>query len=156
MTSCTVAPAYPLDPPVSDLIREWLALSAATTPDPKSRHAFPVERLADPRVSFFVATSGDGRLLGCGALYRHDETLGEVKSMYVRPEARRLGVARALLARVEAAAREAGIARLSLETGAVYAPAIALYEAAGFQPCEPFAAYRPDPLSVFLTKRLAP
>lgn len=154
MSSFTITSADPLDPPVSDLIREWLALSAATTPDPRSRHAFPVERLADPRVSFFVARTQRAELLGCGALYRHAGGLGEVKSMYVRPQARRLGVARALLQQVEAAAREAGLARLSLETGAAFAPAIALYRAAGFIPCEPFAAYRPDPLSVFLTKAL--
>lgn len=154
--SFTISSADPCDPPVTALIEEWLALSAALTPAEESRHALSPDRLADPRVTFFVARAkGDeAALLGCGALYRHDAYLGEVKSMYVRPAGRRGGVARALLDRVVEAARIEGLRRLSLETGADFAPAIALYESAGFRRTGPFAAYRLDPLSVFLTRDL--
>ena len=46
--------------------------------------------------------------------------------------------------------------RESLETGSAgfFAPARRLYEKFGFEYCEPFAGYRPDPLSVFLTRTL--
>jgi putative acetyltransferase len=49
-----------------------------------------------------------------------------------------------------------GFTRLSLETGSAefFAPARRLYEKFGFEYCEPFADYRPDPLSVFLTRTL--
>ena len=45
---------------------------------------------------------------------------------------------------------------LDLETGSAefFAPARRLYEKFGFEYCEPFAGYRPDPLSVFLTRTL--
>ena len=53
-------------------------------------------------------------------------------------------------------ARRMGFARLSLETGSAefFAPARRLYEKFGFEYCEPFADYRPDPNSVFLTRTL--
>ena len=38
--------------------------------------------------------------------------------------------------------------------GEIIAPARRLYEKFGFEYCEPFADYRPDPLSVFLTRTL--
>jgi putative acetyltransferase len=49
-----------------------------------------------------------------------------------------------------------GFARLSLETGSTefFRPARSLYEKFGFDYCEPFACYRPDPNSVFMTRAL--
>jgi putative acetyltransferase len=49
-----------------------------------------------------------------------------------------------------------GYARLSLETGAeeFFLPARKLYEKFGFDYCQPFAEYQPDPFSVFMTRKL--
>jgi putative acetyltransferase len=46
--------------------------------------------------------------------------------------------------------------RLSLETGSAdfFLPARRLYAKFGFEVCEPFADYRPDPHSVFMTRTL--
>lgn len=46
--------------------------------------------------------------------------------------------------------------RLSLETGSMeaFAPARALYSSFGFELCDPFADYVPDPNSVFMTRAL--
>jgi len=54
------------------------------------------------------------------------------------------------------AARDDGISRLFLETGTgeEFAPARRLYAAAGFVECAPFGDYRPDPLSIFMTRLL--
>jgi putative acetyltransferase len=45
---------------------------------------------------------------------------------------------------------------VSLETGSMefFRPARALYASFGFAPCPPFADYREDPNSVFMTKEL--
>ncbi len=53
-------------------------------------------------------------------------------------------------------ARARGYRRLSLETGAAqaFAPAQKLYESFGFAYCGPFAGYKPDPNSVFMTLEL--
>ena len=64
------------------------------------------------------------------------------------------GVASRLLAHILAEAKRKGFSRLSLETGATdpFRPARRLYATFGFEYCGPFADYRPDPLSVFMTK----
>ena len=55
-----------------------------------------------------------------------------------------------------AAARAAGFARLSLETGVqpTFIAARALYERAGFEICGPFEGYDEDPNSLFMTRSL--
>jgi putative acetyltransferase len=62
-----------------------------------------------------------------------------------------------MVAHIVAEALSRGYRRLSLETGANYAfaPARALYAKSGFVSTEPFANYRPDPHSVFMTLDLA-
>lgn len=65
----------------------------------------------------------------------------EVKRMYVRPQARGRGAARALLAELERTARVAGRHRVLLETGRRQPEAIALYESSGYDPVPPFGFY---------------
>ena len=56
-----------------------------------------------------VARADDGEALGCGALRALGDDAAEVKRMYVAPSARGRGVATALLAELEDAARERGL-----------------------------------------------
>jgi putative acetyltransferase len=96
---------------------------------------------------------------GCGGVALFAD-FAEVKRMYVRNTARGRGVAQALLARIETAAREAGLTLLQLETGERQIAALRLYARAGFRPCAAFGAYAamaPNSVaaSVFLEKRLA-
>jgi putative acetyltransferase len=69
---------------------------------------------------------------------------------------RRKGVAKAMLDHIIREARKRSYSRLSLETGscAAFEPARRLYESFGFAYCSPFADYRDDPNSVFMTKSL--
>lgn len=62
----------------------------------------------------------------------------EIKRMYVVPQARRAGVARALLSALEDAARGLGYRVARLDTGARQPHAIALYEASGYRRCHNF------------------
>ena len=73
--------------------------------------------------------------------------------MHTAAAARGRGVAGAMLSHLVATARSRGMSRLSLETGSsdYFAPARALYRRHGFVECPPFADYRPDPYSVFMT-----
>jgi GNAT superfamily N-acetyltransferase len=88
---------------------------------------------------FLVLREDDGRALGCGGIARFDETRGEVKRMYVVPEARGRGIGRRLLGELEAQARALGYTALVLETGDRQEAALALYRHAGFvrRPCWP-------------------
>ena len=82
---------------------------------------------------------------------------GEVKSMHTAQAVRGKGVARRLLEHLIAEARQRAYGRLSLETGSMegFLPARALYGSFGFQFCAPFADYKLDPNSVFMTLELA-
>ena len=87
---------------------------------------------AAPRGTFLVARFGDNTV-GCGALRPWGGETAEIKRMYVDPRARRLGVARRLLALLEATARQLGYERVRLETGPRQFEAVRLYESAGYQ-----------------------
>lgn len=117
------------------------ALSAAYPPE--NRHGLPLEAIFQPHVRFFVATL-DGNSAGCGGVALFDG-FAEVKRMYIRPAARGQGVARAILASIEAETREANLPVLRLETGDKQTDALRLYRRYGFIDClsatTPF--YRP-------------
>jgi putative acetyltransferase len=69
---------------------------------------------------------------------------------------RRQGVAKRLLQHLLEEAKQRGYTRVSLETGSMdfFLPARTLYASFEFAPCPPFADYRADPNSVFMTKAL--
>lgn len=114
----------------------------------------PGNRPTPPRGAYFVAYEG-GRAVGMAAHQPLDADTSELRRLYVHPEARRGGVARALLAAVEAHARGQGFVRLRLETGQRQQPAMRLYEACGWRPIAPFGPYVGDPTSVCYEKRLS-
>ena len=141
-------------PVIHALLNEHLQSMYALSP-PESVHALDLEKLRKPEITFWSAWDGD-MLLGCGALKKLDDTHGEVKSMRTPAAIRRRGAGRAILEHIIAVARLRGYQRLSLETGTVdaFKPAQKLYESVGFTTCGPFADYRVDPNSVFMTLRL--
>lgn len=85
-----------------------------------------------PRGGLWVAYV-DGVGAGCAALREIDEETAEVKRMYVDPEMRGQGIARALAKHVIGSAREIGYRRLRLGTLATMKPAQSLYESLGFR-----------------------
>jgi GNAT superfamily N-acetyltransferase len=62
----------------------------------------------------------------------------EIKRMYVRPALRRRGIGRALVDAAVAEMREAGYARLRLDSARFMTEAHAVYRAAGFSEIEPY------------------
>jgi putative acetyltransferase len=123
---------------VRQLIAELdMALSGPYLPE--QHHALSLEQLFAADVRFFVARV-DAGALGCGGVALCDG-FAEVKRMYTRPEARRLGVATALLRRLEREAAGAGYSNLRLETGRYQAEALAFYEREGFERCDAFGDY---------------
>ena len=81
----------------------------------------------------------------------------ELKRMFVHPDHRGRGLARAMLAAVEADAAAAGADWLILETGAPQVAATTLYRASGYVDVPPFGYYiRREPGVLNLGKPLAP
>jgi GNAT superfamily N-acetyltransferase len=119
-----------------------------------------VAELAPPRGGFFVGYRDEHPVATGAWRFRDDVTrLGssraaEVKRMYVAPSARRRGLARLMLTHLEDDARAAGADVMILETGTAQPEAMALYEAAGYEPVEPFGHYRGQPLNRCYGRRL--
>jgi putative acetyltransferase len=119
----------------------------------ESNHHLTLNELRGLNVRFFVARDGIGRAVATGALILHG-SWGELKRMWVTPEARGQGVSKAVLMALEAEARNEHLRVLRLETGVQNHAALGLYTRAGFGQRAPFGDYRADPLSVFMQKEL--
>ncbi|MDO9100087.1 MAG: GNAT family N-acetyltransferase, partial [Caldisericota bacterium] len=101
--------------------------------------AATLETLAADPNHVILAARIDGRCVGtatgviCHGLYGGFDTYMVVEDMVVDPEHRRQGVASALLADLESAARNRGCNQVILLTESVRSDAVALYEANGFE-----------------------
>jgi putative acetyltransferase len=92
----------------------------------------------------------DGKAMGCGGVALLGD-YAEVKRMYAREPARGRGIGKALLANLEAEARNAGRSPLRLETGIHQTAAITLCERWGFRPRGPFGPYAELPPNAIAT-----
>lgn len=143
----------PNQPEIIALIAELDAYQDSLYPA-EARYALDLDSLSRPNVLFAVARSDDGAAVGCAAIVL-GESYGEVKRMYVRPEARGRGVARRLCNMLEASAHANGCRTLMLETGPYQPDALAFYAMQGFERCGAFGSYPEHPLSVFMCKQLS-
>jgi GNAT superfamily N-acetyltransferase len=104
---------------------------------------------------FVIAWLDGHQAVGCGALRPMEEAgVGEVKRMYVAPEARGQGISRRILAEIESLARQMGYTTLRLETGIRQPEAIRLYDTSGYSRIPCYGCYAGNPLSICFEKRL--
>ncbi len=96
----------------------------------------------------------NGQPVACGGYKQHAPGTAEVKRVYVRPDCRGQGYAKAILAALESRAASQGYTRLILETGSMLHAAIALYTAIGFERIQNYPPYHTMPMSVCMEKRL--
>lgn len=159
-----LAPEPITGPDAAALIGALNAELSARYPEPGATHfRLDPEEVAAGAGVFLVARRG-GRPVGCGALRRIREDalirelgprVGELKRMYVAPDARGQGIGRALLGRLEEEARALGLTRLVLETGTRQTEALALYRRAGFTEIPAYGEYAASSgTSVCLAKAL--
>lgn len=148
----TLAIESPLQDDVRTLIAELNTVLLELSP-PEACYHLTVEQMAEPTVTVWIARDGD-IVVGCGALKRHSDEIGEVKRMFTRPEWQGQGVGRRILGEIEAVAEREGLETLVLETGDQHPAAWALYEKAGFARCGPVLDYPDSPYSVFYQKQL--
>lgn len=137
-----IRPAIAADiPDVRQMLREyleWIGLDLAFQQIDAELAGLPGD-YAPPRGALFVVTEGR-RYLAMIGLRPIDGPIAEMKRLYVRPEARGRGLARALIARVCDQARALGYTEIRLDTLPQMGDAQALYEMLGFTDIEPYYA----------------
>ena len=148
-----VALESPRQPDVVALIADLDAYQDTLYPA-EARYALDLDSLAQPGVLFAVARDADGVATGCGAIVLNDD-YGELKRLYVRPQARGTGTARRVMDFLEATARAQGCETVLLETGPYSHEALGFYARQGYARCGPYGDYPDHPLSVFMRKQLA-
>jgi putative acetyltransferase len=152
----TVATETALSDDVQSLVQALNTWALEQTPREFTHH-MTVEQMAAPDTTVFVARDGAGAAIGMGALKQHGDELGEVKRMFTQPVARGGGLAGRIVDAIEKKARQDGLRRLALETGAVasFAPAWRVYERQGFTRCRAFLDYPADsPHNIYYEKLL--
>jgi putative acetyltransferase len=141
---------------MGDLNARYADIDSADDPDDDDYLAEVTPAMVRPPLGTFLVAWIDDAPAGCGALkpLDSDATVGEIKRMYTAPTARRQGVSRALLERLEQAAAGLGYRRIQLETGTAQPEAMALYESHGWHRITPYGHYKHSPESVCFAKDL--
>ena len=148
----TIKTADPRLPAIRELISALDEYQASLYP-PESNHLEPVEKLVSSEY-YFIAAWHEQTLLGIGSYRRTSETYVEIKRLYVPHQHRGKGIAIMLMDVLEQKAVQEGYSEARLETGIHQNEALRLYQQLGYEKTGPFGAYREDPLSVFMRKKL--
>ena len=116
-------------------------------------HALDLKALQSPNIEVWSVWF-DQQPVAVGALRRIDSDHAELKSMFVADAVRGRSFGRLLLDELIRRARQIGMTRLSLETGAssYFDTARALYARNGFTVCEAFADLPLHKDSIFMTR----
>ena len=133
------------------LIKHFIELRAAS---PKgSAHVLDIPGLKIPSIKFWSLWE-DEKLLGCGALKFLESGHGEFKSIRVHDNFRNKGNGIKVINHLIEEAKKLEIRRLSIETGAgrFFKPARKLFKKCNFELTKPFAHYKEDENSIYLTK----
>ena len=140
------------NPEVNELLtKHFVELRAAS---PKgSAHVLDIQGLKTQSIKFWSLWEKE-KLLGCGALKFLDKGHGEFKSIRVHDNFRKKGNGIKIIKHLIEEAKKLKIKRLSIETGAgkFFEPARKLFKNCDFEPCRPFAHYKDDENSIYLTK----
>ena len=129
-----IEPADPASVDAQAALRHYLAEIAARIPQGQTGpdEAEAVDDYRPPDGVFLLVSAGD-TVVGCGAVRRLEPGVGEVKRMWIDPNARGRGLGRRLLDALEDAAHARGYHRLRLDTHEVLVQAIGLYETQGYR-----------------------
>jgi GNAT superfamily N-acetyltransferase len=143
---------------MADLDERYAADGPGLGDDAETVAAWAVrpEQVTEPN-GVFVLAYLDSEVVGCGAVRPvpgGPADVAEIKRMYTAPAARRRGVSRAVLLRLESEAARLGYRRLQLETGHRQPEAVALYEGEGYHRITPYGQYAGDELSICYAKDL--
>ena len=133
------------------LTKHFIELRAASPEG--SAHVLDIPGLKDPSIKFWSLWEND-KIFGCGALKFLDKEHGEFKSIRIHDNFKNKGNGIKIIDHLIEEAKKLNIKRISLETGAgkFFDPARKLFKRCDFKPCKPFAHYKEDENSLYLSK----
>ena len=142
------------NPEVNKLLTDHFVELRAASPK-GSTHVLDIAGLKIPSIRFWSLWENEN-LFGCGALKFLSKDHGEFKSIRIHDNFRNKGNGIKIINHLINEAKKLDIKRLSLETGAgkFFEPARKLFKKCNFEPCKPFAHYKEDVNSIYLTKLL--
>tara|TARA_Y100001936_G_scaffold213292_1_gene222152 strand:+ start:273 stop:758 length:486 start_codon:yes stop_codon:yes gene_type:complete len=137
---------------VNELLTKHFIELRAASPE-GSAHVLDIPGLKIPSIKFWSLWQNK-KLMGCGALKFLEEDHGEFKSIRVHDDFRNQGYGIRVINHLIEEAKKLNIERISIETGSgkFFEPARKLFKRCNFKPCEPFAHYKEDINSIYLTK----
>ena len=121
-----------------------------------STHVLDIDGLKDKTIKFWSIWDNED-LIGCGAIKILSKDHGEFKSIRVHDNFRNKGYGIKVINHLIDEAKKLDINRISIETGAgnFFKPARKLFKKCNFELCEPFAHYKKDINSLYLTKLIS-
>tara|TARA_A100001011_G_C14144317_1_gene771155 strand:+ start:106 stop:561 length:456 start_codon:yes stop_codon:yes gene_type:complete len=130
------------------LTKHFIELRSVSPDD--SCHVLDIKGLKDSSIKFWSFWDNN-QLIGCAALKFLEDKHGEFKSIRVEDNSRGKGVGEKIISHLIEVAKNEGIKRLSIETGAgdFFKSARKLFKKFGFKTCRPFADYKEDPNSCY-------
>ena len=139
-------------PEVNELLTKHFIELRAASPE-GSAHVLDILGLKIPSIKFWSLWK-DEKLFGCGALKFLDKEHGEFKSIRINDNFRNRGNGVKIIEHLIGEAKKLGIKKISIETGAgkFFEPARKLFKRCNFEKCKPFAHYKEDINSIYLTK----
>ena len=139
---------------VNELLTKHFIELRSASPE-GSAHVLDIPGLKVSSIKFWSLWDGE-KLIGCGALKFLDKEHGEFKSIRIHDNFRKQGQGINVINHLINEAKKLNIKRISIETGAgdFFIPARKLFKRTGFSECEPFAHYKVDINSVYLTKKI--
>tara|TARA_B100001175_G_scaffold315415_1_gene326925 strand:+ start:1233 stop:1700 length:468 start_codon:yes stop_codon:yes gene_type:complete len=142
-------------PEVNELLRKHFIELRSASPE-GSAHVLDIPGLKVSSIKFWSLWKNE-ELMGCGALKFLDRQHGEFKSIRVHDKFRKNGNGIQVINHLIEEAKKLKIKRLSIETGAgkFFEPARKLFFKCDFVACSPFAHYKDDKNSIYLTKLIS-
>ena len=139
-------------PEVNKLLTKHFIELRAASPE-GSAHVLDIPGLKVPTIKFWSLWESK-KIFGCGAIKFLDNEHGEFKSIRIHDDFRNKGYGIKIIDHLIYEAKKLNIKRISLETGAgkFFDPARRLFKKCNFEPCQPFAHYKEDKNSLYLTK----
>ena len=136
---------------VLELLNKHFIELRSVSPE-ESTHVLDIEGLKDQNIKFWSLWEGN-LLMGCGALKFLNKEHGEFKSIRVEDRFRKKDNGIKILKHLIFEAKKLNIKKISVETGTgdFFTPARKLFNKCGFKLCKPFAHYKEDANSCYMS-----